>query len=277
MPVLGAAPEFAGTQEWFNTPGGQPLNLSSLRGEVVLIDFWTYSCINCLRTLPYLRAWDERYREAGLRVVGVHSPEFPFERDAGNVEDAIHRNELRYPVVQDNEFATWNAYGNQFWPAKYLIDARGRVRYTHFGEGAYEETESAIRSLLAERGSDRLGRTVEARTDAADAAATPESYLGADRADRFFNGAITAGDRSFELAGDALRNLPLHHLAYEGGWRIRSSHAVAARGARLHVQFRAEKVFLVLGSPGRARAGGRCCRRPAVTRQSWYAAIACTS
>ena len=138
LPVLGDAPEIVGTQRWFNTPGGRPLSLSSLRGEVVLIDFWTYSCINCLRTLPYLRAWDERYRDDGLRVIGVHSPEFPFERDAANVEDAVRRNDLGYAVAQDNEFATWNAYGNRFWPAKYLIDAererplhalrRGRLR-----------------------------------------------------------------------------------------------------------------------------------------------------
>ena len=169
LPVLGEAPEIVGTQRWFNTPGGRPLCLSSLRGEVVLIDFWTYSCINCLRTLPYLKAWDERYRDDGLRVIGVHSPEFPFERDAANVEDAVRRNDLGYAVAQDNEFATWNAYGNRFWPAKYLIDAEGSVRYTHFGEGAYEETETAIRELLAVAGSDRLGESAaaEARTDSA--------------------------------------------------------------------------------------------------------------
>ena len=123
----------------------------------MLIDFWTYSCINCIRTLPQLKAWDRRYRESGLRIVGVHAPEFPFERDAGNVERAVRSNGLRYPVAQDNDFATWSAYENQFWPAKYLIDARGRVRYTHFGEGEYEATERAIRSLLAEAGHDRLG------------------------------------------------------------------------------------------------------------------------
>ena len=111
----------------------------------MLVDFWTYTCINCIRTLPYLKAWDERYRDKGLVTVGVHTPEFPFERDAGNVEDAIAQNGLRYPVAQDNDYATWDAYGNQFWPAKYLIDARGQVRYTHFGEGDYEETEEAIR------------------------------------------------------------------------------------------------------------------------------------
>jgi cytochrome c biogenesis protein CcdA/thiol-disulfide isomerase/thioredoxin len=243
LPVLGEAPEIVGTQRWFNTPGGRPLSLSSLRGEVVLIDFWTYSCINCLRTLPYLRAWDERYRDDGLRVIGVHSPEFPFERDAANVEDAVRRNDLGYAVAQDNEFATWNAYGNRFWPAKYLIDAEGNVRYTHFGEGAYEETETAIRELLADAGSDRLG----------DLAATPESYLGADRADRFVNGPIVPGRHTFELPESAPELLAPDHLAYEGEWRIRGSRAVAGRDARLHLRFRGRKVFLVLGTPGAPR------------------------
>ena len=141
---------------------GAPLDLRELRGQVVLVDFWTYTCINCIRTLPYLRAWDGRYRRRGLTIVGVHTPEFAFERDADNVERAIAQNQLRYPVAQDNEFATWNAWGNQYWPAKYLIDARGRVRYAHFGEGAYDETESAIRALLAEAGAARLGAPARA-------------------------------------------------------------------------------------------------------------------
>src|SRR6478735_5610373 len=156
LPVLGRAPEFVGTQQWFNTPGGRPLTLAGLRGRVVLIDFWTYSCINCLRTLPYLTAWDRRYRKDGLTIVGVHSPEFPFEKDAGNVEEAIERNGIEYPVAQDNELATWNAYGNQYWPAEYFIDAQGRVRYAHFGEGEYGKKEKVIRDLLAE-----AGRTVK--------------------------------------------------------------------------------------------------------------------
>ena len=162
LPVLGVAPEIRGTQRWFNTPGGRPLSLESLRGGVVLLDFWTYSCINCLRTLPELRAWDRTYRRAGLTIIGLHAPEFTFERGAGNVQRAIARNRLRYPVAQDNDFATWNAYGNRFWPAKYLIDSRGRVRYTHFGEGAYDTIERAIRSLLVEAGRRRLGHRARA-------------------------------------------------------------------------------------------------------------------
>ncbi|MBJ7347023.1 MAG: cytochrome c biogenesis protein DipZ, partial [Thermoleophilaceae bacterium] len=138
LPKLGPAPEFVGNQQWFNTANGQPLTLAQLKGKVVLVDFWTYTCINCLRTLPYIRAWDQRYRDKGLVVVGVHSPEFPFEKSASNVQAAIKQNKLKYPVVQDNNLATWDAYQNQYWPAKYLVDAEGQVRYTHFGEGDYD-------------------------------------------------------------------------------------------------------------------------------------------
>ena len=145
----GQAPDFAGNDRWFNS---SPLTLEGLRGRVVLIDFWTYTCINCIRTLPHLVAWDKAYRDAGLTIVGVHAPEFAFEKKASNVARAIEQNGIRYPVAQDNEMATWDAWGNQYWPAKYLIDQRGHVRYVHFGEGDYEETEQAIRSLLAEPG-----------------------------------------------------------------------------------------------------------------------------
>ena len=167
LPELGLAPEFTGTQQWFNTDG-EPISIASEveQGHVVLIDFWTYTCINCIRTLPYLKAWDEEYRDDGLTIVGVHAPEFPFEKEASNVEDAIADNGIEYPVVQDNELATWTAWGNQYWPAKYLIDADGQVRYTHFGEGSYDETEQAIRSLLAEAGDDDLGAEAKAKARA---------------------------------------------------------------------------------------------------------------
>ena len=150
LPDLGVAPDFTGTQKWFNTANGQPISLKQLRGKVVLVDFWTYTCINCIRTLPYLKAWDQKYRDKGLVIVGVHTPEFSFEHDAGNVQAAIQREGIRYPVVQDNDYKTWDAYGNQYWPAHYLIDATGHVRDTHFGEGGYKETEKNIRTLLAE-------------------------------------------------------------------------------------------------------------------------------
>src|SRR3954454_17058438 len=184
---LGPAPDFVGTQRWFNTPGGRPLSLRSLRGHVVLVDFWTYTCINCLRTLPYLKAWDRRYRPDGLTIVGVHSPEFPFERDAGNVAGAIKREGIRYPVAQDNQLSTWDAWGNQYWPAEYLIDARGQVREAHFGEGDYDKTEAAIRALLAERDGGRVS-SPRARprgvTPVGDQA-TPETYVGTARAQGF--------------------------------------------------------------------------------------------
>src|SRR5204862_6805018 len=163
LPVLGTAPDFVGTQRWFNTAGGRPLTLAALHGKVVLVDFWTYTCINCLRTLPYVKAWSERYRRDGLVVVGVHTPEFQFEHDASNVAEAIRANGLHYPVAQDNDYATWNAWDNQSWPAKYLIDAQGRVRYAHIGEGEYGETEDAIRSLLRERGDARLAGVTAVR------------------------------------------------------------------------------------------------------------------
>ncbi|MGI8460506.1 MAG: cytochrome c biogenesis protein/redoxin, partial [Solirubrobacterales bacterium] len=155
LPVLGRAPEFA-AGNWINTENGEPLTQTELteEGEVVLIDFWTYTCINCIRTFPELRSWDEQYGDEGLTIVGVHSPEFPFERETENVLNAVEEYDLEYPVVQDNELATWDAYQNQYWPAKYLIDAEGNIRYTHFGEGDYETTERAIRSLLAEAGND---------------------------------------------------------------------------------------------------------------------------
>jgi cytochrome c biogenesis protein CcdA/thiol-disulfide isomerase/thioredoxin len=255
LPVLGAAPDFTGTQRWFNTPDGQPLSLRDLRGEVVLVDFWTYTCINCIRTLPHLKAWDERYGDIGLTTVGVHTPEFPFERDAGNVADAIEQNGLRYAVAQDNDYATWDAYANQYWPAKYLIDARGRVRYSHFGEGGYGETERAIRELLAEAGAEPGARVVGVRGERASRlVTTPESYLGAGRADRFVNGPIRTGTRTF---GTPAGGLAADSLAYEGAWRIASDSARAVRDARLHVAFGARRVFLVLGSRGGAPRGVR--------------------
>jgi thiol-disulfide isomerase/thioredoxin len=248
LPELGMAPDFVGNQHWFNTTGGAPLSLSELRGKVVLVDFWTYTCINCIRTLPYLKAWYRRYRSDGLVIVGVHTPEFPFERDTGNVRDAIAQNGLRYPVVQDNDYATWNAYGNQYWPAKYLIDARGRVRYTHFGEGSYGRTEEAIRRLLAEAGRKPRGAMARAHPETASPlVTTPESYLGAARAERFANGPIRPGTQTFLPPPGGVRD---DHLAFEGTWQIGDAAATAVRGARLQIRFGARRVFVVLGSRG---------------------------
>ena len=248
LPVLGRAPDFVDTQQWFNTPGDRALTLRELRGRVVLVDFWTYTCINCIRTFPYLKAWDERYRDHGLTIVGVHTPEFPFEREAGNVAAAIEQNGIRYPVVQDNDYGTWNAYGNQYWPAKYLIDAKGRVRYVHFGEGEYEETEAAIRELLAEAGHRPGAARARARAETASLlVTTPESYLGSARADRFANGPIVPGSHDFALPASGLAP---DSLAYGGRWRIAPDGATAVARARLDLDFGARRVFLVLGSEG---------------------------
>src|SRR5919201_46045 len=141
----GRAPDFSHISHWLETPGDRPLSLASLRGKVVLVDFWTYSCINCLRTLPHLEAWDRAYREDGLVIVGVHTPEFAFEHVLSNVRAAVKRLDVRYPVALDNDYATWNAYANEYWPAEYLIDRDGRLRHTHFGEGEYDQTEATIR------------------------------------------------------------------------------------------------------------------------------------
>ena len=251
LPALGVAPDFTGTQSWFNTEDGAALRMEELRGQVVLIDFWTYTCINCIRTFPHLKAWDEEYRDDGLTIVGVHTPEFPFERDAGNVADAVERNEIRYPVAQDNEFGTWSAYGNQYWPAKYLIDAEGQVRYVHFGEGEYETTERAIRTLLREKGDDELGAGARASAESANPATrTPETYLGSARAEGWVDGPIRDGTQSF---GAAPGELSPGAFAYSGSWQITPDGATAARSAGIDAEFEAEKVFLVLGSPGEAR------------------------
>ena len=153
---LGAAPPFTDNQRWFNTPGNRPLTLAGLRGHVVLVDFWTYTCINCIRTLPFLKGLYATYHKYGLDIVGVETPEFTFEQVASNVQQAINSDGLRYPVVQDNRYGTWNAYQNQYWPAEYLIDSTGEVRHTQFGEGDYLQDEAAVRELLYEAGARNL-------------------------------------------------------------------------------------------------------------------------
>jgi cytochrome c biogenesis protein CcdA/thiol-disulfide isomerase/thioredoxin len=251
LQTYGRAPDFTGTQEWFNTPGGESLSLGDLRGKVVLIDFWTYTCINCIRTLPYLEAWQQRYGGQGFTVVGVHSPEFPFEKDAGNVQAAIRQNHLTYPVVQDNDLATWDAWGNQYWPADYLVDSQGDVRDAHFGEGGYADTERAIRTLLAEAGHRNLGAGARAAAQAPSAGTiTPETYLGAARARGWVNGVIRPGDQSF---GAAPGPLSVNQFAYAGNWGITDEDATSGPGGEIDLQFDARRVFLVLGSPDRAR------------------------
>jgi cytochrome c biogenesis protein CcdA/thiol-disulfide isomerase/thioredoxin len=250
LPDLGPAPDFVGNERWFNTPGGGALSLAQLRGRVVLVDFWTYSCINCIRTFPYLKAWDRRYRKDGLTIVGVHTPEFAFEREADNVQTAIDENGIRYPVAQDNERATWNAYENLYWPAEYFIDARGHVRYAHFGEGDYGKKEEVIRTLLAEAGHPVGKGMAGGRGIAASPrVTTPETYLGAARAERFTNPTLSPGLHEFEADNDP----PLNEFAYGGRWRIALESATAVADSRIDLHFGARRVYLVLGSPGRER------------------------
>jgi cytochrome c biogenesis protein CcdA/thiol-disulfide isomerase/thioredoxin len=246
---FGRAPELTGLSEWINTPKGRALSLGSLRGKVVLIDFWTYSCINCLRTLPYLKAWDDAYRRDGLAIVGVHTPEFAFEREPGNVRDAVRKLGLRYPVALDNAYATWNAFANQYWPAKYFIDRRGHVRWAHFGEGEYERSERVIRQLLAESGAPpaRTAAVRGAQTSSG-APVTPESYLGYERLDRYAGSRIVP-DRMARYTFPRAP-LPASHLAYDGPWRIEGERALAGLTARLRLQFRARDVHLVLAGRG---------------------------
>jgi len=246
---IGPAPEFTETEDWFNTPGDRPLTMKGLRGKVVLIDFWTYSCINCIRTLPYLNAWNRRYGKDGLVIVGVHTPEFPFEREAANVEAAIKTDGIEYPVVQDNEMGTWNAYGNLYWPAEYFVDAKGQVRYAHFGEGEYGEKEQVIRELLAEAGHAPGKARAAAHGMAAEpTVTTPESYLGSERAQSFTNGPIEPGRQTFTLARPGE-----NELSYGGEWTIGGQAVTAGKGARLDLDFGARRVYLVLGSPGKPR------------------------
>src|ERR1700754_1964546 len=246
---IGVAPEFTDTEDWFNTPGEKPLTMKGLRGKVVLIDFWTYSCINCIRTLPYLNAWYERYAKDGLVIVGVHTPEFPFEREASNVEEAIKTEGIKYPVVQDNEDGTWNAYGNLYWPAEYFVDSRGHVRFAHFGEGNYGEKEEVIRELLTEAGHPPGKERSGAHGIAAEpTVTTPESYLGSARAESFTNGLITKGTHDFTLQPPGE-----NELSYGGEWTITEQPVTAGKDARLDLNFGARRVYLVLGSPRKPR------------------------
>jgi cytochrome c biogenesis protein CcdA/thiol-disulfide isomerase/thioredoxin len=241
------APEVVGIAQWLNTPGERPLALDRLRGRVVVIDFWTYSCINCLRTLPYLKAWDETYRDDGLTIVGVHTPEFAFERTESNVRDAVSDLGLEYPVAMDNDYATWTAYSNRYWPAKYFIDRNGDVRYIHFGEGAYRESEQVIRSLLAEAGAEPDGRATVGAVDEPGAVdRTPETYLGYSRLDRY-RGTPIAFDKPQMYRAQSLID---DHFTFDGQWRVESERAVAGLGATLRMVVRARDVHLVMSGKG---------------------------
>ena len=249
LPALGAAPDFTGISDWLNTPGDRAESLASLRGKVVLVDFWTYSCINCLRTLPHLRAWYAAYHKAGLEIVGVHTPEFAFEHVLGNVRAATHDLHVTWPVALDNQYATWNAYSNQYWPAEYLIDKTGQVRHVHFGEGDYGGSEQAIRSLLAESGASSLPKrmTGVADTTPKELALTPESYLGTARLARYVGSRVrpnVAVDYTFA------KTIPQDDLSYAGVWNVGAQRIVAGMGARLRLHYQARFVYIVLGGRG---------------------------
>jgi len=264
----GKAPEFSGIKTWLNTPGGKPLTLAQLRGKVVLVDFWTYSCINCLRTLPYLEAWYRTYAKDGFVVVGVHTPEFAFEHEVSNIREATHEYGVRYPVAVDNDYGTWNAYGNQYWPAEYLIDARGHVREAKFGEGDYSKTENAIRSLLAERDAS-LPKALHLADRTPDYGTTPESYLGTDRLERYEGSPIKANRMAKYTLPFVLDQ---SQLAYGGYWNVGPQRIVAGKDAQLRLHFFARRVHLVLGGTGtvQVRLNGELVRTVRVTQDRLY-------
>jgi thiol-disulfide isomerase/thioredoxin len=243
------APDFSGGTNWLNTP--TPLTMAGLRGKVVLVDFWTYTCINCIRTLPHLTAWYEKYKNMGLVIVGVHTPEFEFEKDTANVARAMAGFQITYPVVQDNNYAIWNAYQNQYWPADYLIDSSGHIRRTDFGEGNYDQTEAAIQTLLAEAGQ-TVNLPLDQKPDLAPKEPiSPESYLGANRSQYFYpNSVLTAGTADFTLSD----NLPADSFSFGGTWDITAESAIAGAKAVLNYHFLAAKVYLVLSPPANSKS-----------------------
>jgi cytochrome c biogenesis protein CcdA/thiol-disulfide isomerase/thioredoxin len=239
----GPAPQFTAVSAWLNTPGGKPLTLAALRGKVVLVDFWTYSCINCVRTLPYLRSWDARYRAKGLVIVGVHTPEFAFEHELPNVRAAVRDDGIRYPIAVDNAYGTWQAYGNQYWPAHYLIDRTGHVREVHFGEGQYAETERDIQQLLGDSQS-LVSSHVRAIVPSLDTG-TPETYLGSERgtyAQKIVKGAMFR----YKAPGSASPN----EVALEGEWKVGAQYLTAGPGASIHLRYQARRAYLVFGKAG---------------------------
>ena len=236
----GAAPPLHVDGAWINS---RPRTIQQLRGKVVLIDFWTYSCINCLRTLPHLKSWDAAYRDKGLVVIGVHTPEFAFEHVTSNVRSAVKRLGIRYAVMQDNRYRTWDDYANQYWPAEYLIDRQGRIRYTDVGEGHYDKTEAAIRQLLGDGGAH--ARTVADATPTG--LLTPESYLGYARLQNYV-GRNPVPNRFADYTFPA--SVPQNTLAYDGRWRVGAEAITAGSGARLRLRFQASNVYIVMGGRG---------------------------
>ncbi len=243
-PILGTMPEFTQVTTWLNSP---PLTKESLRGKVVLIDFWTYSCINCIRTLPTVTRWDEKYHDQGLLIVGVHTPEFQFEKEVKNIQSAISRHQIKYPVAVDNDYGTWKAYRNQFWPAKYLIDAEGKLRLTHFGEGDEDEFERAIQSVLMEAkllhqpiAIDPLKKSVEFSK-----IRSPETYVGYNRASNFFSNEKMEPDQTINYTPPS--SLRLNYWALGGAWKVIDEAAILqAPQGKIQFRFEAPKLNLVM-------------------------------
>jgi cytochrome c biogenesis protein CcdA/thiol-disulfide isomerase/thioredoxin len=252
LPVIGTLPPLDGATQWLNSP---PLTADGLRGHVVVIDFWTYSCINCLRALPYVKAWYEKYRDKGLVVIGIHAPEFAFEKDLRNVRREVKDLGVTYPVAVDNDYKLWRAFGNEYWPAHYFVDANGKIRHTHFGEGEYDESERVIQQLLEEAGGGNLPADLVSATGTGAALAadethvlSPETYIGHARADSF----ASPGGQVPGVAHDysALAKLALNQWALEGNWTVGEESAVEnAASARILFHFQARDLHLVLG-PG---------------------------
>ena len=242
------APEFTGITKWLN-PNDKPLTMKSLRGKVVLVDFWTYTCINCIRTLPHVTSWYDKYHNQGFVVIGVHTPEFDFEHETSNVEDAIKQYNIHYPVAQDNNYATWNAYNNEYWPAEYLIDAKGNIRRTDFGEGQYDQMELAIQTLLKQDGKKVTSKldSIPDQTPTGDI--SPETYLGSNRMQYYYpSSTLGNGTSTYKLTDNPDANT----FSLGGQWTINGEEAVTGKNATLTYNFTAEKVHLVL-RPGQAK------------------------
>jgi cytochrome c biogenesis protein CcdA/thiol-disulfide isomerase/thioredoxin len=245
----GPAPAITGITGWLNTPGNQPLTLAGLKGKVVLIDFWTYSCINCQRTLPHVEAWYKAYQSQGLVVLGVHTPEFSFEHVTSNIKSNAAHLGVKYPIAIDNNYGTWNAYQNQYWPAEYLIDATGVIRHITFGEGDYDGTENLIRQLLDQA---KAGTTLPPATKVASVQLseqqTPESYIGYREGQKDTSGKAPVHDKLTTYAFPA--SVASDTFALAGQWTDGMEEATAGTGAELHLNYQAKSVYLVLGGTG---------------------------
>ncbi|MGF6727109.1 cytochrome c biogenesis protein CcdA/thiol-disulfide isomerase/thioredoxin [Paraburkholderia sp. GAS41] len=253
LPVEGQLPSLNGAVQWLNSP---PLTAQSLRGKVVLIDFWTYSCINCLRSLPYVKAWADKYKDQGLVVIGVHAPEFAFERNVDNVKKATHDLGIDYPVAVDNNYAIWRSLNNEYWPAHYFVDAQGRIRYHHFGEGDYAQSEKVIQQLLAEAGHANAEKVPTGLTSASvqgvEAAAdnndmqSPETYVGYARAENFTSPGGETEDKVHTYAAPI--QPALNDWGLTGKWNVGAEHAtLAAASGGIVYRFHARDLHLVLG------------------------------